>query len=118
MAKDDYYVIVYKILSYLYKCLKSGERPNLEYLNNDNYDFNINKQYWDYIFYNLYNEKYINGIKVIRVIGGENPQIYIKFNITPFLFEPEIKQGLVGVVLGESADQTEEPKGNDFRDVN
>lgn len=27
MAKDDYYVIVYKILAYLYDCLKQGEEP-------------------------------------------------------------------------------------------
>lgn len=26
MAKDDYFVIVYQILSYLYKCLKEGTR--------------------------------------------------------------------------------------------
>ena len=25
MAKDDYYVIVYQILAYLYRCLKEGE---------------------------------------------------------------------------------------------
>ena len=28
MAKDDYFVIVYKILSYLYVKLKSGEDTN------------------------------------------------------------------------------------------
>ena len=34
MAKDDYHVIVYQILAYLYQCLKKGERveqKNLEY---------------------------------------------------------------------------------------
>ena len=32
MAKDDYYVIVYQILTYLYQCLKSGKEvaPNTQ----------------------------------------------------------------------------------------
>lgn len=29
MAKDDYFVVVYKILKYLYECLKKGEKPAL-----------------------------------------------------------------------------------------
>ena len=32
MVKDDYHVIVYKILAYLYSCLKKGENPEKEYL--------------------------------------------------------------------------------------
>lgn len=28
MAKDDYHVIVYQILAYLYQCLKKGEQVN------------------------------------------------------------------------------------------
>ena len=27
MAKDDYFVLAYRILSYLYACFKAGERP-------------------------------------------------------------------------------------------
>ena len=36
MAKDDYFVIVYKILSYLYVKLKSGEDVNPNMITHDN----------------------------------------------------------------------------------
>lgn len=38
MARDDYYVIVYKILSYLYQCLKLGKKIDEEYISNVQYD--------------------------------------------------------------------------------
>jgi hypothetical protein len=53
MAKDDYHVIVYKILAYLYSCLKKGENPEKEYLLCDGALFNINHTYWLYIIKNL-----------------------------------------------------------------
>lgn len=28
MAKNDYFVIAYRILTYLYECFKSGEKPD------------------------------------------------------------------------------------------
>lgn len=35
MAKDEYAVLVCRILSYLYSCLKNGAKPDLEYLTFD-----------------------------------------------------------------------------------
>ena len=32
MAQNDYFVIVYRVLKYLYDCLKKGEKPEAEYL--------------------------------------------------------------------------------------
>lgn len=32
MAQNDYFVIVYRVLKYLYDCLKKGEKPEVEYL--------------------------------------------------------------------------------------
>ena len=32
MAKDDFHVIAYRILDYLYECMKKGESPEVEYL--------------------------------------------------------------------------------------
>ena len=32
MAKDDYFVIVYRLLKYLYDCLKKSSKPNAEVL--------------------------------------------------------------------------------------
>lgn len=30
MAKDDYFVLAYRILKYLYECFKAGERADTE----------------------------------------------------------------------------------------
>ena len=45
MAKDDYYVIVYKILAYLYMQLKNGENINPDFIKNDVFLFMINERY-------------------------------------------------------------------------
>lgn len=41
MAKDDYHVIVYQILSYLYQCLKSGEDIDTKRLGKDSEYFTV-----------------------------------------------------------------------------
>lgn len=64
MAKDDYYVTVYKILA-CYMQLKKGKDIELEYLMYDGILFNINRKYWAYIFYNLNKDGYIDGFKTI-----------------------------------------------------
>jgi len=46
MAKDDYYVIVYNILAYLYIQLKNGEKVNPGLLKADCNYLNINESYW------------------------------------------------------------------------
>lgn len=61
MAKDDYFVITYKILSYLYACMKAGETPDLSYLHYDTEDFPVCRAYWNDIFSNLIEEGYIRG---------------------------------------------------------
>ncbi len=53
MSRDDYFVIVYQVLKYLYDCLKKGERPDKDLLNEDEYS--IPKQYWEYILISLLN---------------------------------------------------------------
>lgn len=62
MAKDDYYVIVYKILAYLYVQLKHGERIEPEMLMYDGGLFQINHSYWVYIIENMLEQGYIKGI--------------------------------------------------------
>ena len=59
MAKDDYFVIVYKILSYLYVKLKSGEDTNPNMITHDSQLLQINRKYWDYIMRNLIEDGYI-----------------------------------------------------------
>lgn len=69
MAKNDYFVIVYRFLAYLYECLKEGEKPNLEYLQPKTDSFPVNKSYWEYIINHLLEDGYIEGVDQISVLG-------------------------------------------------
>lgn len=70
MAKDDYFVIAYQILSYLYQCLKKGTDVNPDMLASEGPLMDINKKYWIYIMENLKNEGYIKGILVQHMDNG------------------------------------------------
>ena len=69
MAKDDYFVIVYQILAYLYQRLKKGEPVEEEALKHESKLFRVNEKYWKYIIINMLNQGYINGITVRKVWG-------------------------------------------------
>lgn len=67
MEKDDFHVIVYQILAYLYKCLKRGEevRPEFLWVESDYFKANgqkLNERYWRYIILNLQMMGLIEGI--------------------------------------------------------
>lgn len=64
MAKDDFFVISYKIMAYLYACMKAGEEPQYEEISPER--FNIPEKYWYDIITNLYNKGYIDGVKEIH----------------------------------------------------
>ena len=84
MARNDYFVIAYKILAYLYECLKDGEAPTADYLCCSNDAFQINQKYWDYIIMHLYTDGYIEGLSLINMPGGKTGYKYQPdFNITP-----------------------------------
>lgn len=85
MAKDDYFVITYKILSYLYACMKAGETPDLSYLHYDTEDFPVCRAYWNDIFSNLIEEGYIRGVAAASVLGHTTSSIKLteKLKITP-----------------------------------
>lgn len=71
MAKDDYHVLVYKILSYLYKRLKGKDKLNPEeYIVPMSKDFPINEEYYDYILNHMLEEGLIEGISFIKLWGG------------------------------------------------
>lgn len=70
MAKDDYYVIVYKLLAYLYIQLKTGEPIGVDFVSNEGKLFDINKPYWTYIIRHLYSDGYIEGISITKAMGG------------------------------------------------
>lgn len=61
MAKDDYHVIVYQILSYLYDCLKKGMDPDPKQISCRSEFFSINERYWSYIMVSLLDYGFIEG---------------------------------------------------------
>lgn len=85
MAKDDYFVLVYRILDYLYDCIRGRKKLELEYLQPMTEDFPIEADYFSYIMENMCKSGYIEGIVLLPIIGS--PQMKIKYThglrITP-----------------------------------
>ena len=50
MAKDDYHVIAYQILAYLYQRLKKGEEVDPSALRSNGGLIRANERYWAYRF--------------------------------------------------------------------
>lgn len=71
MARDDYHVVLYQILSYLYVKLKSGEMVDEKFLKHNSPFLGINESYWKYIIINIFEEGYIKGIKLTKAFGNE-----------------------------------------------
>ena len=82
MAKDDYYVIVYQILSYLYQCLKKGVEVDEEMLKPKNL-YDINEKYWIYIMEHMQQEGFVEGVDIHQYIGGEKYVDFSDVQITP-----------------------------------
>ena len=64
MSKDDMHVVMYKILKYLYECLKQGKEAR-----DDKYcagRMGINEKYWTAIMLELIERDYVRGFKVAR----------------------------------------------------
>lgn len=71
MAKDDYYVIVTKILVFLYKRLKTRDtRAVEEYILPMTDDFPIDEEYLRYVVEKLYERGYVERVMITRTWGG------------------------------------------------
>ena len=68
MAKDDYFVILYEIMKYLYSCLKQGKNVEVDQLTAEY--FEIPERYWKYIMYNLINDGYVTGAFARKTKSG------------------------------------------------
>ena len=69
MAKNDYFLLVYRVLAYLYECVKQGQRPDPEYLTHDTKHFPVNEIYWSYVITNLCQDGYMEGIQLVPILG-------------------------------------------------
>ncbi|SDF30862.1 YjcQ family protein [Eubacterium pyruvativorans] len=80
MAKDDMFVIMYKILAYLYECMKRGKKANPENISWDSEMFSIPEEYWKKILVELIENGYIKDVYVVNSIGSRSG---IKFGTDP-----------------------------------
>lgn len=67
MAKDDYFVIVYRILSYLYDCFRGGDGADIDFFGPD--ALKINNGYWTNVMESLSNEGYVTGVTIVPRMG-------------------------------------------------
>ena len=84
MAKDDYHVIVYKILAYLYVKLKEGELVDPDFIKPDGHLFQINEKYWEYIIETLLDKGYIRNVSIKKAWGNTTIIVNLEdIQITP-----------------------------------
>jgi hypothetical protein len=82
MSKDDYHVIAYRLLTYLYACLKKSVPADGAVLTAAY--FEIGAPYWEYILKNLSQEGNVTGVLVIPTLtGGDAVKIQPNIAITP-----------------------------------
>ena len=75
MAKDDMYVIAYKILRYLSECAKQDKMPSQEDICAHCKLFDIPDRYWTQIMLELIEEGYIRGFTTFTHKGGVHVQM-------------------------------------------
>lgn len=63
---------MYRILAYLYECMKAGEPADLEYLRYGTDQFPINQIYWTTIWENLLEQEFVRGVSIISMAGGRH----------------------------------------------
>lgn len=80
MAKDDYFVIAYKLLTVLYVALKNGKAISDDQLKE--LSEGIPFEYWEYILKTLSEEGYIVGVVPISSLSGDSIKID-NLQITP-----------------------------------
>lgn len=80
MTKDDYFVIVYRILKYLYECFKSGEKTDIAMLRPES--LGINNGYWLNIIESMANEGYIMGVVFPKSVGNAKSVKILDLKIT------------------------------------
>ncbi len=84
MSKDDYFVVVYRILAYLYHCVKNGINPDMEYLTYNTKHFPVCESYWEYIIEHMLEDGYIDGVAVSKGLNRDIGRIkIIDIRITP-----------------------------------
>ena len=105
MAKNDYFVLVYKLLSILYEDLKTGAATDIKTLLNDRDTFPIGQRYWIAIFEDLLEKGYIKGVQIVNVANSNDRKILLdKYGIritadgVEYLNNNSLMRKLAGVI--------------------
>ncbi len=69
MAQDDMHVVMYRILAYLYACMKEGTKP--ERRKYDAEHMEINKPYWSSIMAEMARRNLVAGITATTTADGD-----------------------------------------------
>ncbi len=106
MAKDDYHVIIFQILAYLYQCLKKGVAVEEKNLTHDSKYMNINPEYWKFVMRHLAEYGYIEGITITKTWGDYLISDLDSCRITPEGIEYLTDNGFMLKVRKRLADAT------------
>ncbi len=89
MASNDYHVIVYKLLTYLYECLKRDLDPDRAHIQEILDISGAKSEYADYIIGHMYSDGLIQGVDLVPIQRKKYPGIkYLQdFAITPLGIE-------------------------------
>lgn len=68
MAQNDMYVVMYKILCYLYDCMKRDIAPDVEEFSH--VALGIPELYWQDVIHELFRKHYISGVMLTRKGNG------------------------------------------------
>ena len=79
MAKDDMEVIIYKILSYLYRCLREDIKPHLEDICYASDLLDINENYWNAVMHEIISNGFVHDIVEVPTSKGAK----VEFTINP-----------------------------------
>ncbi|EEU03778.1 YjcQ protein [Eubacterium saphenum ATCC 49989] len=68
MPRDDYFRLVFKVLTELYTALRTGERIEVTKITDE--ALRIPQAYWAEIMHNLLDDGYVKGYSVRRYLSG------------------------------------------------
>ncbi len=83
MARDDYFVIAYKILAYLNECLTHDAVPDMNEIGMDSIKLDISRTYWNYVMLHLLEDGLIEGAHKVTMGDTYGIKLAPDFNITP-----------------------------------
>lgn len=70
MSQNDMYVVMYKIIAYIYDCMKRGVEPDDAGWGSR--ELGIPESYWTSIVEELIEHRFITGVKVNHFLGGQD----------------------------------------------